>query len=235
MRWSVIIVDDEAPARKRLSDLLRDELDFRVAAHCPDGIAALEQLRREVPDLIFLDVQMPELSGFDVARALPPGVDPALIFTTAHSEHALQAFGVNALDYLLKPYSKARFRQALVKARTFLKGRRTHASSPVTAQSRRLVIKDGSRVVFVPFEDIDWIEAEGNYAAIHAGTATHLLRTTLHSLENQLPRDMFTRASRSALVNRARIREIHELPGGNRTILLHTGHRVHLTRALDEL
>jgi two-component system LytT family response regulator len=236
MNFSVIIVDDEPPARKRIADLLRGELDFQITAQCADGQEAQQALRRYRPDLLFLDVEMPEPNGFDLLEGLA-GLSSAVIFVTAHAEHAVRAFGVDAVDYLLKPFTRDRFRQALAKARAFLRSRSPGVAKPndQPAGLRRLLVKDGGRWILLQPSRIDWIEAQGNYVALHVGKGSHLLRSTLAGLEAQLAPGVFMRVSRSALVNVERVREIQSLPGGQHIVLLHDGQRIPLTRPLGEV
>lgn len=246
MSIRVLIVDDEPLARERIRTLLADETDITVVGECANGTEALAGITEHTPDGVFLDVQMPGMTGFEVLRALPPELAPVIIFTTAHDEFALEAFEVNASDYLLKPFKQARFRQALDRLRreastpsaagtnrrlaTWLEQR-----APVPPGQRRLMVRSGDRVVVLRLEEIDWIEAAGNYAILHVGKANHLLRETMTRLEEQLPIELFFRASRSAFVHLPRIRELQPLPGGQHVILLQDGQKVTMTRPLREL
>jgi two-component system LytT family response regulator len=197
MTLQAIIVDDESPARDRVRDLLADEPAIAIAAECANGRDAIAAVSIHRPDLLFLDIQMPQINGFDVLRALPARQIPAVIFTTAFDQHALEAFEVHALDYLLKPFKAARFQAALQRAREHLQMRRAgDTDAPILALLERLrpsqtyttrfVIKTASRVVIVRTSDIDWIESAANYAMLHVGDKTHLLRQTMRSLEEQL-------------------------------------------------
>lgn len=242
----VLIVDDEPLARERIRTLLAEEQDVEIVGECVNGTEALAAIAEKLPDGVFLDVQMPGLTGFDVLRSLPEGVAPVIIFTTAHDEFALQAFEVNASDYLLKPFKQARFRQALDRLRR-------EAASPSAAGTnrqltnwldqraplapglRRLMVRTGDRVVILRLEEIDWIEAAGNYAILHVGKTNHLLRETMTRLEEQLPSELFFRASRSAFIHISRVRELQPLPGGQHVILLQDGQKVTMTRPLRDL
>jgi two-component system LytT family response regulator len=190
MSLQAIIVDDEAPARDRVRDLLARETDVAIAAECANGREAIAAVDSCQPDLLFLDIQMPQVNGFDVLRALPAERLPAVIFTTAYDQHALQAFEVHALDYLLKPFKAARFKAALQRAREHLQKRNAGDTDarllallerfrPTQTYATRFVIKTASRVVIVKASEIDWIESAANYALLHLGDKTHLLRETM--------------------------------------------------------
>src|SRR5262245_18379298 len=235
LNWTTIILDDEPPARKRISDLLRDEKDFLITAHCGDGIEAQAEIIKSRPDLIFLDIQMPGLTGFDLCESWPGNYEPAIIFVTAYSEHAVRAFGVNAVDYLLKPFTKDRFRQALGKARQFLKNRSLlQQKEPQINALRRLVLKDSSRLVFLKPAEIDWVEAEGNYLVIHVGKTNHCIRGTMAAMAEQLSSDRFARVSRSAIVSLDKVREVVPTGDGHHEIVLTDGQRVRMTRPLPQ-
>jgi two-component system LytT family response regulator len=238
MIYSAMIIDDERPARKRVADLLRTETDMRVIAQCDDVFQARDILQRERPEIMFLDIQMPEASGFDLLEMLPDGLEPAVIFTTAHEEHALRAFGVNAVDYLLKPFTKERFQTALKKARRFLKALdRSSHTDLASAQDleRRIFVKDGQRVVWLRLAEIDWVEAAQNYVVLHAGSARHFMRWTLHGFEAQLPRGTFVRVSRSALIAASRLKGLRPGRDGKSVAVLQNGDEVPITRRLTEL
>src|SRR3974390_2202667 len=194
-----VIVDDEAPARNRLCQLLKDEKDFQIVAECANGRQAFESIQRDKPDLVFLDVQMPRLSGLEVCETvLARGAQlPMVIFVTAYDSYALQAFEIHALDYLLKPFDRDRFVKALRHVRQQLAGTaHRDADSRLAAlledlrggarKSDRIVFKQNGRVIFLRTEAIDWVEADGNYVRLHAGTDSHYFRETLASIEAQL-------------------------------------------------
>ncbi|MEM1125570.1 MAG: response regulator [Bacteroidota bacterium] len=234
-----VVVDDEPLARQTLHQLLHARPGIQVVGSCGDGAEAVDVIRREAPDLVFLDVQMPEVSGFEVVERI--GVDrmPALVFVTAYDRHALQAFEVHALDYLLKPFDDERFNRtvdhvldhlhrppssldALVHA---LETRDTPGASP-----DRLLIKEQGRMVFLPISEIDYVEAAGDYMVIHAGGTRHLLRETMQRLTQRLSGPAFVRIHRSTLVRVDRIRELRPQPSGDYDVRLHDGTSLRLSR-----
>jgi len=242
-RIRTVIVDDEAPARSRIRQLLRAEPDFEVIAECGNGREALETIRRDKPDLIFLDVQMPRLTGLDVCQAAASeGTEvPLVIFVTAYDEYALKAFELHAIDYLLKPFDRERFQKTLGHAREQLRRAKGAGSDPrITAlledlragfkRPDRLVFKQNGKVIFLRTETIDWIEADGNYTRLHAGPDSHYLRETLAGLEAQLPADKFMRISRSVIVNLDRVKELQPLFYGDYAVILQNGSKLNLSR-----
>ncbi len=246
MPLRVLIADDEPLARERVRTFLAEIPDVTVTAECANGTETLAGIVEQAPDLVFLDVQMPGMTGFEVLRALPPDVTPAIVFTTAHDEFALQAFDVNAVDYLLKPFKQARFAQAVERARKGVESRSTGPTNqrlahwldqqaPLPPGQRRLMVRTNERVIFVRLDEIDWIEAAGNYAILHCGKVNHVLRETMGHLEEQLPPDLFFRASRSAFVHVPRIKELQPLPGGQYVVILHDGQKLTMTRPLRDL
>jgi len=243
MKIRTLIVDDEAHARNRLRQFLEDEADFEIVGECASGRRAVETIRHEKPDLVFLDVQMPQVTGFDVCEAVTAAGHklPLVIFVTAYDQYALQAFEVHAIDYVLKPFDRERFRKALDHARRQLRQTGDAQSNARlaalleelrTSQIRpgRLVFKDGSRVVFLRTETIDWIEADGNYMLLHVGNTTHQLRETIGGLESRLPADKFMRISRSIIVNLDRIKEVQPLFYGDHVVILQNGTRLNMSR-----
>jgi two-component system, LytTR family, response regulator len=229
--WRTVVVDDEPLARQTLRLLLGGEEDFTIVAECGHGADAIEAIRRERPDVLFLDVQMPEVDGFELLRRLEPGTVPAVIFVTAFDRYALQAFEQHALDYLLKPFSDERFAAVLGRTRVRLR-ERTFASMAgrlsdllwATAPERRqLVVRDGGRTVVVPHDDIVWIEAEDYCARIHLRGRTVLVRESLRALEGPLDRSGFVRVHRSAIANVACICEIEPLASGDQRLTLTDG------------
>jgi two-component system LytT family response regulator len=239
-----IIVDDEAPARARIRQLLKQEADFAVVAECANGGQAVEAIQRERPDLVFLDVQMPRLGGLEVCReAAADGTPlPMIIFVTAYDEYALKAFEVHAVDYLLKPFDRERFIQALSHVRQQM-GRTKQTAvesrlaavledlSPGSKKPGRLIFKENGRIIFVRPESIDWIEADGNYLRLHAGEGSHYVRETLASLESQLPEEKFMRISRSIIVNLDRVKELQPLFYGDFAVILQDGSRLNMSRS----
>ena len=239
----VVIVDDETPARSRLRQLLKEEPDFQIIAECANGRQALDVIQRQRPDLAFLDVQMPGLTGLQVCdTVLNAGTNlPWVIFVTAYDEYALKAFELHALDYLLKPFDRERFQKALQHARHQI---RKSANGPaeqkleamlehLRRQPRapdRLVYKQNGRVIFLRTETIDWVEADGNYVRLHAGADSHYFRETLAGIEEQLAREKFMRISRSVIVNLDRIKELQPLFYGDYVVILHDGSRLNMSR-----
>jgi len=218
-----LIVDDEPLARSSVSAELRHDPDVTLVGECGSGEAALAQIRESRPDLVFLDVEMPECGGFDVLEMLGAEVPPAIIFITAYDKYAIQAFEVGALDYLLKPFDGARFELALQRAKERIS---TYRAAPRAAD--RLAIKSIGGVVFVKVAEIDWIEAEDYYARLHAGGKTHLIRRSMADLEKDLQSFSFRRVHRSTIVNLARVRAIEINEIGEYDVRLSDGstHRV---------
>jgi two-component system LytT family response regulator len=249
-RIRTIIIDDEPLARERIRTFIEMEPDFEIVAECGDGTAAIRDIDRFTPDLIFLDVQMPELGGFDVLTRMKPARPPEVIFVTAHDQYAVRAFEFHALDYLLKPYDRARFRETLTRARSSLIQRQAGASDTrlselidelthKTDAPERLVVKSGGRILFLDIDEIDWIEASGNYVRFHIGNETHSVRETMGAIEQRLPSGMFVRIHRSTIVNRVRIKEMQPLSDGEYAVILKDGTDLRLSRsyrsAIDEL
>jgi two-component system LytT family response regulator len=244
MKIRTLLVDDEPLARERLRKLLEAEPDIDLIGECADGQEALEKIRNESPDLLFLDIQMPELDGFGVIAQLEESQRPAVIFVTAYDRFALKAFEVHALDYLLKPFDRDRFQTALGRARTLAKQRQSgelnqqlssllaglKSDKPETKYLDRLAIRSEGRVLFFKTEDIDWIEAADNYVSIHIGSESHLHRETMASLENKLPPHRFIRISRSTIVNLERIKEMQPMFHGDYVVILKNGTRLNLSR-----
>lgn len=236
-----LIIDDEPLARERIRTLLYDEQAVEIIGECGNGLAAVAAIAAQRPDLIFLDVQMPELSGFEVLEALEPGQIPVVIFVTAYDQYALRAFEVHALDYLLKPFDRERFHKALLRAVAHLRHmhegefhQRLHAllqqAEPQPKPLSRLVIKNGGRVFFLKTDDIDWLEAAGNYVRLHTGAEIHLLRETIKVMESRLDPEKFLRVSRSTIVNIDRLQEMQPWFNGEYLILLKNGGRVTSSR-----
>ncbi len=245
MTIRTLIVDDEAPARLRLRQLLKDEADFQIVGECANGKQAIAAIEKEHPDLVFLDVQMPRLTGLDVCAALGVGPMPLVIFVTAYDQYALQAFEVHAIDYLLKPFDRERFQKSLRHAREQLRrGKETPADPRLTAllqdlrlganRTERLAFKIDGRVIFVRPAEINWLEADGNYVKLHTGAACHQVRETLSWFEQQLPADRFLRISRSAIVNLDAIKELQPLFYGDYAVLLHNGTHLTLSRTFRD-
>lgn len=221
-----LVIDDESLARRNLTVLLRRDPDIGSIVECSSGAAAIDEIRRSKPDIVFLDVQMPECDGFDVLELLGVGLPPAIIFVTAYDEYALRAFEMGALDYLLKPFDDARFGRALSRAKEKL----AHYPSAKPRAAEQLVVRSQGRVLFLKAEDIDWIEAAGYYACLHAGADTHVLRRPLSELEQDLGEEKFVRIHRSTIVNLERIRGLELRRGGEYEVVLKSKARLRLSR-----
>jgi two-component system LytT family response regulator len=237
-----LIVDDEPPARARLRRFLEAEPDVELIAECASGPEAVETIMRTAPHVVFLDVQMPVMNGFDVLAALPPGPLPAIIFVTAYDEYALRAFEVHAVDYLLKPYSRERLREALacVRARSTpdeLVGIRQGLLALAAElrsgreQPGRIAVRADGRVFFISIADIDWVEAAANYVRLHARGEAHVLRESMKNMEMRLPTRSFLRIHRSTIVNIDRIRELQPWFHGEYIAILYDGTKLTVSRA----
>lgn len=247
-RISVIVVDDEPPARRNLRALLERDNEVELVAECGNGRDAVSSIRTLAPDLVFLDVQMPELDGFGVVDGLSGYPLPFIIFVTAYDQYALKAFDVNAVDYLLKPFSDERFHKALAQAKQQIRqqdagdfGRRmleligTTDSKPEAPRTlHRLMVKSGGRVLFLKAAEIDWIEAYDNYVRLHVGERSHLLRQTMNDLETALDPEQFVRIHRSAIVNLDRVQELQPLFNGEAQLVLSNGTELKLSRSRRE-
>ena len=243
-----LVVDDEKPARKRLTDLLEQEPDVEVVAVCTGGAEAVEAIRQQQPDLVFLDIQMPEVDGFAVLEAIGLDQMPVPIFVTAYQQYALQAFDAHAIDYLLKPYSDERFEVALQRARRYLQADPADPADPAALQRLqalladvrgaaapasyldRLVLKSRGRVSFLKVEEIVWVEAAGVYVKVHTAGAVHLHRELLGHLEARLDPQQFVRIHRSTLVNLEHIDALLPDSHGEYTVLLDDGTTLKLSR-----
>ena len=233
----VLIVDDEPLARAHMRDLLSEADGVEVIGECGDGRDAVRRIRAEAPDLVLLDVQIPELDGFGVVREIGAERMPMVIFITAYDEYALQAFEVSALAYLLKPVSRERFSSALDRARALMNassanetasrlGKLLARMSGSRPPSDRLSIKVDGRVLFVGVDEIDWLEADDNHVKVHVGTRTHQVRSTMTSFEKRLPAEKFLRIHRSTMVNVRRIAEVQPWFAGDFVFILVGGARL---------
>jgi two-component system, LytTR family, response regulator len=221
-----LVVDDEALARRNVTVLLRQDPDIAAIEECASGIEAIEIIRRWKPDLVFLDVQMPECDGFDVLELLGSDLPRTIIFVTAHDEYALRAFEAGALDYLLKPFDDARFGRALHRAKD-----KVVRYGPVPSQrTRQFVVRSPGRLLFVKAADIDWIDAAGYYACLHVDGETHIIRRTLSELERDLGEEKFVRIHRSIIVNLDRIYGLELQSGGEYEVVLKSKVRLRLSR-----
>ncbi len=252
MKIRTLIVDDEPLARQGLRLLARDAPDLEIIGECESGPDALVAIERDPPALVFLDVQMPEMDGFELLAKLPRDRLPLVIFTTAYNQHAVRAFEAHALDYLLKPIRPARFLESVARARAHLGNKEAGAAArglldmlaaqqgarpacPAEPFLTRLTIKTNDKVVVVKTVDIDSIESAGNYVAVNVGKESHILRETLNVLESQLDPEKFFRISRSAIVNLDRVKELQPMFKGEHVIVLHNGKRLAMTRGLRDV
>jgi len=254
----VLIVDDEPLARSNISALLRRDAEVEILGECGSGEQAIREIRRSRPDLVFLDVQMPECDGFDVLEMLGNELSPAVVFVTAYDQYALRAFEAGALDYLLKPIDGKRFFEALERARDRIHGKNLEAISAqlhkmmAALQAERKYLerlsiksagKSGGRITFLDVDEIDWIGAADNYVQVHTGRESHLLHATMNSLENRLDPNKFLRIHRSTIVNVERIKELHPMFHGEYQVILKDGtqltsgrgYRGNLQRLLNNL
>lgn len=266
-----LVIDDEPAARRGIRALLDRDPDVQVIGEAASGTEAVTKIRAERPDLVFLDVQMPEMSGFKVLESLGDCPAPAVIFVTAYDQHALQAFEVNAVDYLLKPYDDDRFWAAVRRAKAEIVRRQTDllghklnnllsylqnatpgasavapaaASAPAPASAGgpasetitrdRILLKAGGEIYFLKAEEIDWIEAEGDYMKFHAGGRVHLLRETMGNLEERLDAKRFIRIHRSTIVNIDRVKKLSPSFAGEYAVILHDGTKLRLSRGYHE-
>jgi two-component system, LytTR family, response regulator len=251
----VVVVDDEPDARDVVRTLLAAHSQLRVVGEATNGCEAVEVIRRERPDVVFLDVQMPDLDGFGVIEALGDDVPRGVVFVTAHDEHAVRAFDLHALDYVLKPFGRPRFDAAVARAVERLSAmealslQRTLASmaddrrarhddpgelslgeAPHHPPLRRIGVRTGAKIVLVDVDTIDWVEASGDYARIHVGKASHLVLQRMNALEQALEPRTFLRIHRSVIVNVSRIRELHRESDGGGSIVLSNGVRLRVAR-----
>lgn len=247
-----LIVDDEPLARRNLRLLLEKDPEIEIVDECRNGREAVQAVNNLVPDLIFLDIQMPEMDGFQVIATVGAERIHAIIFVTAFDQYALKAFEVHALDYLLKPFDDARFNKALQQAKLQIEQREINKTSKKLLalledrESRRehslrekpyltrLMVKLANRVVLLKVNEIDWIQADGNYAKLHVGRKAHLLREKMHDLETQLDPQKFVRIHRSIIVNLDRIKELHPHFNGDYIVVLEDGVQLKLSRSRRE-
>ncbi|MBP6672194.1 MAG: response regulator transcription factor [Bacteroidetes bacterium] len=241
-----IIVDDEPLAREKVQLFARDAHDIEIIDTCANGFEALTSFQKNRPDLIFLDIQMPEMNGFEFLQQIGPEHYPGIIFITAYDEFALKAFEFHALDYLLKPYDRERFNKAVDHARHSLRSKPLtddsdeqlkallHSMMNPSSVLERLIVKTGGRVVFLRIEEIDWMEAAGNYVKLHTGNESHLVRETMNNLEQQLPPSKFIRVHRSTIVNIEKIKELQPYFNGEYKVILHNNTHIIMSRGFKE-
>ena len=241
VKLRTLIVDDELPARKKIRAFLAEHPEFQVVGECADGEQAVAAISTHKPDLIFLDVQIPGRNGFEVLDAVPAKSSPAVIFVTAFDRYAVRAFEVRALDYLLKPFNKARFSEAVHRFQERKnrpkgndhKQELKEALQEIQRESRdneRIAIKSGSRTVFLRKGMIEWIEAQGDYVKLHAGKESHLLRETMAAAAERLDPNRFVRIHRSRIVNLDHVREVRPLWGGDYSVLMRDGTELTMSR-----
>jgi two-component system LytT family response regulator len=246
VKIKTLIVDDEPLARERIRTLLAKEPDIELTGECANGDEALAAMKKRPVDLLFLDVQMPEMDGFEMLSRLAKEALPAVIFVTAYDQHALKAFEVHALDYLLKPFKQSRFKEAVQRVRGLIARRQTDDATQrllqllgdrkaAPAYLQRLTVRENDRVVLLKTVQIEWIESAGNYVVLHVGKQSHIVRQTLASLEAQLDPKLFLRISRSTLVNLDQVRELQPLFKGEYVVVLQNGKQLPMTRGIREL
>jgi two-component system LytT family response regulator len=240
-----IVVDDEELGRDRIQALLSMQPDVEIVAVCPDGASAVEAIDRAQPDLVFLDVQMPGMDGFEVIENIDAARLPEVVFVTAHDGHAIRAFEIHALDFLLKPFDQTRFEKALERARTqivakkgpVIDSRLTQLLEELREERKypeRLIVKSSGRVFFVRTEEIDWVEASGNYVKIHTKSEAHLLRESMKNMEAKLDPKTFVRIHRSAIVNIDRIKELEPWFHGEYIVIMRDGTRLTASRVFSD-
>ncbi|MGE5345109.1 MAG: LytR/AlgR family response regulator transcription factor [Acidithiobacillales bacterium] len=237
---SAVVVDDEPPARQLLRELLGKIPSVRIAAECANGFEAVKAIGEHAPDVVFLDIQMPKLDGFEVLSLLPRREDgrPAVVFVTAYDQYAVRAFEANAVDYLLKPFDLARLGEAVERVRTRLSSGRPGPPSGLAVAARdpsqslsRVVVRDGANITVLPVTTIDWIKAEDDYVLVRAGGRDHLKAEPLASLEAQLPKDRFVRIHRSYLMNLDRLVRLEAGATGTPIAVLKGGTSLPVSRA----
>ncbi|HUS36586.1 MAG TPA: LytTR family DNA-binding domain-containing protein [Verrucomicrobiae bacterium] len=240
MKIRVLIVDDELMTRQRLRRYLLHETDIETMADCVNGAEAVAAIKEDQPDIVFLDVQMPEKDGFQVIDEIGVESMPIVIFITAHEEFAIRAFEAQALDYLLKPFGETRFHQALRRARELLASRGTLPAQladlalhlrNTRLPGSRLAVKSNGRVLFLRLEEIDWIEAVGDYVNLHVGQESHLLRARMSEMEKKLGEGRFFRIHRSSIVNLDRVKEFRPVHSGESAVVLRNGVKLAASRA----
>jgi two-component system LytT family response regulator len=241
MTLRVLVADDEAVARRRIRRYLASDGTVALVGECADGRAAVDAIRALAPDLVFLDVQMPELDGFDVLQAITPASRPAIVFVTAFDRYAIRAFDLHAIDYLLKPFTQERFALALSRAKERVASRARDGNLTtlieqvsLARRTPRVAVRRGSRIVVLDWADVDWIEAADNYVTLHVGQVEYLLRNTLTALDRELDTARFVRVHRSAIVQIDRIVELVPETHGDFTLRLRDGSQVPLSRTFRE-
>jgi two-component system LytT family response regulator len=244
MPLTVLIVDDEPLARDGLRMLLADDPEITAVQEARNGREAVQRLREERPDLVFLDVQMPEMDGFSVVQEIGPEHMPAVVFVTAHDQYAIRAFEINAIDYLLKPVTGERFGQSLARVKARLRTSEPNQRNQILSlletiasppqYLKRIAVSSAGKTSFVCVEDVDWIQAAENYAELHVAQARHLLHVAMNALEKSLDPQIFVRIHRSFIVNLRRVKEVQPASHGEYMLLLHSGVRLQSGRTYHE-
>jgi len=245
MKYSVLIVDDESHARERLKKYIKSDQDLSISGECSNGVEAVKIIKKKNPDLVFLDVQMPQMDGLGVIETVGAKQMPVTIFVTAYDRFAIQAFKVNAMDYLLKPVAKDRFEESVNRAKEYFSKKENNEINkrmldllqemrPQKQFVDRIMVKTSDRMYLVKVKDIDWIEADDNYAKLHVGNKYHLLRQTMKSLEDTLDPGIFLRIHRSVIVNMDRIKEIQQWFNNEYTVILKDGTELTMSRGYKD-
>jgi len=241
-----LVVDDEPLACKRLVKLLNEEEDVEVVEVCANGKEAIDEINEKDPDLVFLDIQMPEINGFEVLQHIESDRVPAIIFVTAYDEYALKAFEVHALDYLMKPFNKARFQDSLQRAKNTIKSNGKSVVgekvenlleyiNPQHDSLSRILIKTSSRYFFLKADEIDWIESAGNYVRIHSGKNNYLIRETMINMEKKLDADKFFRIHRSTIINVEKVKELEQWFHGDYQVIMYNDEKLTMSRNYKDL
>ncbi|MCC6397812.1 MAG: response regulator transcription factor [Bacteroidetes bacterium] len=244
-RIRTLVVDDEPLARQGIRHFLEKDPELEILGEAGDGVEALERIRADHPDLVFLDVQMPEMNGFEVLECLSPEELPLVVFVTAYDQYALNAFQVHALDYLLKPYEDERLQEAVDRAKSTLRQKNGTQSTrrliemldstkADRARVGRIMVRSGGRITFVRVEDVDWIEAQGDYICLHTQGKKHLVREKISEMEAQLSPEHFLRIHRSTMINVSRIKEMQPLFHGEYSVVLQDGTRLTMSRSFRD-
>lgn len=241
-----VVVDDEPLACKRLEKLLKEDKDIELVKLCANGKEAIREINEEQPNLVFLDIQMPEINGFDVLQNIDTDNPPLIIFVTAYDEYALKAFEVNALDYLMKPFKKERFFESLNRAKIILKkSSRTDINTrienlleylePSGEGLSRILVKSSGRYFFLKACDIDWIESAGNYVRIHSGGNNYLIRETMINMEKKLDSNTFFRIHRSTIINVEKVKELEQWFHGDYQVVMYNEEKLTMSRNYKKL
>lgn len=242
---STIIVDDEPLACKRLVSLLEEDNDIKIIAVCGNGKEAIEQIREKKPELLFLDIQMPEIDGFEVLQQIDGYLMPVVIFVTAYDEYALRAFEVHALDYLMKPFNKKRFKEAVSRVKNIIAYEQTSSIDQKVNKLlsyvsddkslSRILVKSSDRYFFLKSENIIWIEAAGNYVRVHTADKSYLIRETMVNMEEKLDSDIFFRIHRSTIVNVDKVQELEKWFHGDYRVEMVNGEKLTMSRNYKQL